>query len=238
MSPPRGLFVITVATKSPPLGDFCNSSEAPAIINWVARAAHSSSLGVPSSECAGANVMNSSGTSKPTDRTSEFVPLLLEHVQRIHWWIRTAVPRPDQAEEVFQEASLALWEKFSEFQPGTNFTGWAFQIVRFKILEFRKRQARDQRVFSGEFVEDVLNETLQVAGSLETRYRWLADCYAQLAASDRELVNHRYMPGVTSKQLAKKMGRTESFISRALGRIHRLLFECISRHEAEEGGSS
>lgn len=179
-------------------------------------------------------------TSKPTstDHTGEFVSLFLPYVQRIHWWIRTTVPRPDQAEEVFQEASITLWERFAEFEPNTNFGAWAFQVVRFKILEFRKRQAREHRVFSSNFVEELLDETDQVAERMEFRHRWLADCFGQLAETDRDLVNRRYVPGVTSKRLAEQLGRSESSVSRALGRIHRLLFECIERHEVEEGGTS
>lgn len=167
-------------------------------------------------------------------RTAEFIGLFSAHSRRILWLIRTAVPSSDAADEVFQETSAALWEKFDEFQPGTNFVAWASQIACYKVLTFRQKQARDRRVFSDALVEELLADSGPLGDGLDDRRRWLADCLAHLSESDRDLVARRYKPDVSSKQISQQMGKSESYISKALARIHLLLFECISRHAAGE----
>ena len=169
--------------------------------------------------------------------TTDFLRLFSESSRSVYWLIRTAVVRQDAADEVFQETSTALWKKFSEFQPGTNFTAWAQQVARIEVLRYRSRMARDQKVFGEAFVDRVLAEAEQVAGSLDRRREWLAECFAELPFPDRDLINRRYAPGFTSKMVAEAVGRSESYVSKALARIHRLLFDCITRHEVREGAN-
>ena len=52
-----------------------------------------------------------------TDRTAEFVGLLLQHQRRIHGYIATMLTNWADADEVLQETSIVLWQKFDEFQP-------------------------------------------------------------------------------------------------------------------------
>jgi RNA polymerase sigma-70 factor (ECF subfamily) len=165
----------------------------------------------------------------------EFLRLFAESSRSVYWLIRTSVFRQDAADEVFQETSAALWKKFPEFQSGTNFTAWAQQVARFEVLRYRQRSARDQKVFGEAFVDRVFAEVEQVANNVDHRRESLADCFAQLSLTDRDLINRRYAPGMTSKVVAQQLGRSESYISKALTRIHRLLFECISRREAGGG---
>jgi RNA polymerase sigma-70 factor (ECF subfamily) len=172
------------------------------------------------------------------DRTPEFVRLFAESAQRVRWFVRAAIPDPHAADEVFQETSAALWENFGDFQPGTNFTAWALQIAKFRVLKHRNQQARDAKVFGNELVDKLLADTSRIETELDPRRHWLADCFAQLSFPDRDLITRRYTRDNTSKLISQQLGRSESYVSKALMRIHRLLFECISRHEAEEGAAS
>ena len=88
---------------------------------------------------------------RPTDdeaRQAEFVQLLTTHQPDIYLYLRSLVLDPDEASEVLQDANLVLWEKRGQFQLGTNFRAWAFQIARYKLLQHQARPPR-RRLFLG-----------------------------------------------------------------------------------------
>jgi len=102
--------------------------------------------------------MPASGPPHPNpESTADFMRLYAEWSRHIYWVIRTAVIRPEDADNVFQETSLALWQNFGEFQPGTNFAAWASQVARNHVRRHFQRQARDHKLFLGdETVEKLL----------------------------------------------------------------------------------
>lgn len=169
------------------------------------------------------------------DSTPEFMRLYAESSRSVYWVIRSLVSRPEDADDLFQETSAVLWQKFGEFKPGTNFGAWAAQIARIEVRRYYQRQARDQKLFHDEaLVERLLARTEQIGATTGRRGEFLTRCLGELDFPDRKLIGSRYEPGMNSKKLAEQLRVSESYISKTLARIHRLLFECIERHEAEE----
>ena len=73
------------------------------------------------------------------DPNDQVVTLLTGHQQALLQYIRTLLPRRADAEEVLQEVNLYLWRNRDDFEPGTNFSAWAYKTARFHVLSFRKR---------------------------------------------------------------------------------------------------
>ena len=65
----------------------------------------------------------------------------------------------DDAEEVFQETTLALWRSFGDFQPGTDFVRWAKRVAFHRVLTYRKQRQRHGIPQSEEFLLAVHSET-------------------------------------------------------------------------------
>jgi RNA polymerase sigma-70 factor (ECF subfamily) len=170
-----------------------------------------------------------------SDRTVEFVRQLTTFSRRIFSYILTLVPNHVDAEEVFQETSATLWEKFDEFEPGSSFGAWACRIAYFKTLNFRSRQKYRPVTFSDAFVRLVDAEMIHATDTLDYAYRALADCYAKLSAQDRDLIDRKYDPGSTTSAIATALGRSHLWVYRALSRIHQQLLKCVSRVLADEG---
>lgn len=64
---------------------------------------------------------------------------------RVLWLIGVGIiGDADLAEDVVQEAAIIAYSKFDQFSPGTNFSGWAGQIVRNVALN-RARTERRRR---------------------------------------------------------------------------------------------
>jgi RNA polymerase sigma-70 factor, ECF subfamily len=161
------------------------------------------------------------------DRADEFAVLFGRHARQIYAYILTLIPHWADAEDVFQETSAIIWEKFGEFTPGTNFRAWACQVAYYRAIWFRQRQKKTGVTFGEEFFQLVAAETLSEGDLLENRHMALADCMQRLPEGDRELVACCYAPGVTIKAAALALGRSPDATYKALKRIHRELFDCV-----------
>lgn len=184
--------------------------------------------------------MTATGTNVPIDPpsgelpTDDFVSLFSRHQRRLFLYILTQVPHPVDAEEILQETSVVIWRKASQFQPGTNFFAWASQVANFEVMKYRSRRKRDKLQFSDEFLEQVASEAVTRADELEIRRSALMTCIEKLRPQDRELIQQRYAPGETGKNLAESMHRPANSVYQSLGRIRRALMECIQRQLAVE----
>lgn len=170
----------------------------------------------------------------PVPPDAEFVQLFTKYQRRLFLLILAQIHDPIEAEEVLQNANVIVWKKCGQFQPGTNFLAWAAAIVNYEVLKYRTRRIRDRLVFSDEFLASVAAEAVERSEELEQRRVALKDCIQKLRSQDRELIEQRYAPGETGKNLAEQIGRPANSVYQSLGRIRRALLECIQRRLAAE----
>jgi len=162
-----------------------------------------------------------------SEKTERFIRDLTENARRIYAYIFALLPNWNDADEVFQETSAALWMKYDEYQPGTDFRAWAFRVAYFKVLQFRKAEAKNPLRFSERFIDAVDQQSRSEERAWMLRHRLLAECYEELRPQDRELLDLRYQPGATTRQVAELVGRSTDAVYKALNRIHEQLLECI-----------
>lgn len=174
----------------------------------------------------------------PTRNTDEFVRLFSLYTNNIYSYIHVLAPAHADAEDVFQETSRTLWEKFGEYQPGTDtgFLAWALAIARIEVLRHRQREGRRHSLFSDRLHEVLDQATLAAMDSVDSRIESLGDCYGKLPSDDRQLVDARYGRETAVEIIAAELGRSVHSVYRALRRIHRALFDCVrqtQRHEEQ-----
>jgi len=167
--------------------------------------------------------------------TDEFLRLFSAAQPRVYAYIRTLLPASrEDANEVLQETSVVLWEKFEEFEPGTNFVAWACRIAYYKTLKFRQQQSKSPVTLSHELSELVSQESLSWVGAEDWRWQALETCMEKLKPRDRELLSLRYRQDGTAKAAAEAMDRGVESVRHSLIRIRLALLECIGRTLAEE----
>src|SRR5579872_6953512 len=103
------------------------------------------------------------------DRGEQFVRLFLQNQKRIHGLILALVPRSPDADDILQEASAVLWQKFGEFKLGTNFAAWALRIARYQVLAYYTSQKRQRARLSDESLDAVVERMAARPEREETR---------------------------------------------------------------------
>ncbi|MEA3367382.1 MAG: sigma-70 family RNA polymerase sigma factor [Planctomycetota bacterium] len=159
----------------------------------------------------------------------EFIALFVRYEPAIHSFLTSLLANLDDAEVVMQETSMAMWKKFGQFEAGTSFRNWGFQIARFEAMNFRRRKQRDRHFFSDELVQLLADDAAQHAAQLEEERRVLAHCLAKLDSRDHGLLSGCYREGSTIKEYAESVGRTPNAVRKHLARIRTALSLCVQR---------
>ena len=163
--------------------------------------------------------------------------LMTQNQRRIFAYIYTLLPDRHSAEDVLQETSLVICEKFHEFKTGTDFVAWANQIAWWQVRAARTKYARSKLVFDDDILDGVAQTSAELASEADARHEALASCLKKLPDRDRELVMTRYEPGLGVEEAARRSGRSLVAAYKALARLRKLLHDCISSHLAQEARS-
>ncbi len=160
--------------------------------------------------------------------------MFLAHQARIYAFIVTLLGNRSDADDVLQETGITLFQKFSTFQPGTDFLAWACRVAKNKVMDFGKRRGRDRLRFDSATLELIADEYIERGEQVASRLKALDGCMAKLARSDRELLETCYRSESTTKAIAQMLNRPADTIYKALRRIRAALYDCIQRTIARE----
>jgi RNA polymerase sigma-70 factor (ECF subfamily) len=172
----------------------------------------------------------------PADKGNLFLRLFLQNERRLYAYILTLLPHRADADDVLQETSVVMWDKFDEHQPPDDFTAWGCRIAYFKVLDFYKKHQRSRVQFSQAMLQRVAETAVEQADTLQLdrRREALADCIARLGPRDRDLLGRRLAQGATTRSTADQLGRSVDAVYKALTRIRQSLFDCVTRSLARE----
>lgn len=162
-------------------------------------------------------------------RYDEFASLVRLHTSQMLAYINALVANWNDADDLFQETCLVLWQKFDEFIPGTNFLAWALRIANFKAMKFQSQKSR--RVAFIARVRDVLETEFTRRGEEDATANLaaLSGCMERLTTDDRRTVTLCYGDSVPVRQVAGTLGRSPESVHRSLRRIRKSLLDCIRR---------
>ena len=145
-------------------------------------------------------------------------------------YIHSLVRDLEDAEDVFQETMVVLWEKFSSFDRKQSFLAWGLGIARFKVSNFLRVRGRNRLYFSDDLNLLLIDAEVNVVGDdFESQREALRGCVQKLRERDRELLKTCYGVARGVPEAAKASGRSNQVLHNSLRRIRRALFECIER---------
>ncbi len=170
------------------------------------------------------------------DPRGEFAALLRDAQTRLFGYIYSLVRNLDDADDLFQQTSLVLWDKYDQYDPARSFVSWACGVARFEVLNFLRSRGRDRLYFSDDLTLSLIeaHESLEHE-QLEDRRDALSVCLKKLRGRDAQLLEACYAQSTRIPEIATAWGRSTHSIHNSLRRIRRTLFECVRRALAQEG---
>lgn len=169
----------------------------------------------------------------PNPPHRRFLNLFLAHQGPLKGYLLAATGSPADADDLLQDISHILWEKFESYDSSRPFRPWALGVARLAVLDWRRRQARGVRVLSPEAI-DALTAAAAAAADLEGYQAHLRTCLEQLSADWKRIVRLAYLDSLPLAQVADALGRSVAAVEMALVRARRALKACIERRLAPE----
>jgi len=173
----------------------------------------------------------------PPHKNRQFLRLFLQNQRSLYAYVLTLLPNRADADDVLQETSLIMWDKFDADGPPSDFLAWGRRIAYHKVLDFYKKTQRVRAHLSRIFVERIAQSTSTEAEALrqEERRTALAACIEKLPPRDRDLLNRRFAEGATTISTSEQLGRSVDAVYKALAKLRQSLFDCVQKSLAKEG---
>src|SRR3990172_11856258 len=128
-----------------------------------------------------------------SDRHSRYIELLTSHQGRLFTFLYAHVLNMADAEDLYQQVAMVLWEKFDQFVPGTDFGSWGIRVAELTIKNFLRGKRRSKIIFSDEVMQRIVDRQSALTHEAVTaRTDALQKCLERLPALDRELVERCY----------------------------------------------
>jgi len=172
-----------------------------------------------------------------TERHHRFLRSFTAHEPAIRAFVRRLLPTRADADDVMQEVSVVLWEKFAQFREGADFKAWAFGVARFEVLAWLRDKGRDRLVLDEKAAGLMADEAMEDEPRLHRHRTALERCMEKIAPEQRELLMQAYLPESRIQEIARESGRTVGGFYQWLHRMRQMLLDCIRRALAEEASS-
>jgi RNA polymerase sigma-70 factor (ECF subfamily) len=172
-------------------------------------------------------------------QNKEFALLWATAFPRVRAFVLMCVPRYHDAEDVIQETAVAAASDFDLYDRQRSFTAWTLGIAKNRVLRhWRTKGTAQQILFDEESLTRVEAAFNKVDLNPDATHEALDACLGGLAPRARLLVEHRYVEGLSIKQIAGRDGLTIQSVYTQLYRVLQSLAECIRRRLGVKGQAS
>ena len=171
--------------------------------------------------------------------SDEFLALISPCQSRLFGYVYSMLHNLDDTEDVLQQAVLAMWRRFGEFDRERTFLPWAMQFAKLTALNHIRAKRRDRVVFNEELARLVAESAEVEIEDCDSQVSYqdaLLRCVERLTPSDRDLIRLCYFEKCSITAVAARLGRAPQSVCNSLRRIRGLLFDCIDDAVGGEDG--
>ena len=147
--------------------------------------------------------------------------------RKVYAYLLIMVHNHSDAEDLLQETSSILWEKFDEFDKDKSFAAWAIGIARNKALDFLKSKRTTRAFFGDDFYRDISDIAKVESVNSDKRLKALRDCVKKLSVQNQKLVYLRFEKGIMAKRISQVSEYSADAIYKKLSRVYKALRNCI-----------
>lgn len=173
-----------------------------------------------------------------TDSQSAVTQLLVQYQGALYAYLYACVRNPTDADDLFQEVSMAVVESFSQLQTEEGFFPWAREIASRRVLAFYRKSKKEQPV-SPQVISALSDAAHHVEQRqpLSQRQERLQECLERLPRRSRELIARYYnTSGESGTRVARQFGQNVNAVYAKIHRIRTILRDCIAQRLQQESG--
>ncbi|MFO7698966.1 MAG: sigma-70 family RNA polymerase sigma factor [Anaerolineae bacterium] len=152
-----------------------------------------------------------------------FARLYQEHLDGVFNYCVYRVGDPVAAEDLTADIFERAWRARRRYSPGQGkFSTWLYTIARRRVIDWQRRQARRRTVVLDEQLASSLPGPEALSAEAEDRRR-LRQLVQDLPEVDQELIAMKFGAGMTNRDIAALLGKSESAVGSAVFRLVRKL---------------
>ncbi|QDT79967.1 RNA polymerase sigma factor SigZ [Gimesia maris] len=174
----------------------------------------------------------------PTDMDiqSDAAQLLLQYKAPLYAYIHASVRNRSDADDIFQEVSVAVVESFSKLEAESGFFPWAREIAFRRVLAYYRNYEREKPV-NPQLIAVLAEaaERVEQKQPVSTRREKLLECLDRLPEVSRTLIARCYdNSGESLGAIAAQSGLKVTAFYARVHRIRAILRDCIAQRLLEE----
>jgi RNA polymerase sigma-70 factor, ECF subfamily len=165
---------------------------------------------------------------------TEFLKIFMSNRHEIQSFIVGMVRNSSAAEDIFQEVSIILWNKFDSYNADSSFKAWARGIASNKVLQFWQKQKKTAAVYSPEFMDSVLAAYERTDTAKGNMIAALQKCREQLPEKQAVLLKYKYDEKYKLERIAEVTGKSLAATQKTISRLRFVLQTCIKNQMSQE----
>jgi RNA polymerase sigma-70 factor (ECF subfamily) len=166
-------------------------------------------------------------------KQNEFMKLFLQSQSVVKGYLLACTGNLTKAEEIFQDVSMVLWEKFDTYDQTKAFNAWALGVARLEVLKSHQQFARSKEILSEDAVQRLAHTAAQTSEHINAVNKYLDICLEKIRNTMKNVIHMKYRENLPIKKIAKRVGRKTGAVEMILVRARRFLRKCIEQHMNE-----
>lgn len=159
---------------------------------------------------------------------NDFLRILLKSERAILRYVMAIVPNASDAQEIFQETAVALWNHIEKYDPNRPFVPWACRFAANKAKEHLRKQGQWKGFLDEDVATMLLERRAENSSDLDRRVEPLRDCVSELPPRNRMLIEKYYFEQTPLEGISREVGRSNDALYKSLQRIRSVLMECVN----------
>ncbi|AQQ08889.1 Sigma-24 [Sedimentisphaera cyanobacteriorum] len=148
---------------------------------------------------------------------------------KLYNYILMIVPNTADADDIFQEASLIMWQKRDTFKKGTNFLSWGRTIARYCAKNYCRKHYSRSSYLDNDILELIESENAKEDAGSDIKKELLEECVEDVSGSCKNLLSMKYQQRFTLSEIAGILDLSITAVHRRLSKTHDILSRCIGR---------
>jgi RNA polymerase sigma-70 factor (ECF subfamily) len=157
----------------------------------------------------------------------QFAERVVLNQQRIFRYIVSLVPNRADADELFQQTCLTLWESWERYDMSLDFVPWACGIAHNHVRNFYRRRQNSQVQLDADVVEMLATRSSQLRQRDDEKLAALRACLNELTERNRGIVEN-YYGGMSVQEIATQRDLSANAIYKLLDRVREVLHGCVN----------